>query len=69
VDSFAFKMGEEFLRVPASMASPAEDNATSKQSSAQLLISSIKAEVKKKHFSCGWNFSCFSAHSIELVLF
>src|ERR1700693_1078379 len=30
---------------------------------------SIKAEVKKKHFSCGWNFSCFSAHSIELVLF
>jgi hypothetical protein len=33
------------------------------------MVSSIKAEVKKKHFSCGWNFSCFSAHSIELVLF
>jgi len=35
----------------------------------QLLICSIKGEVKKKHFSFGWNFSCFSAHSIELVLF
>src|ERR1700693_2256280 len=35
----------------------------------KLLVSSIKGEVKKKHFSFGWNFSCFSAHSIELVLF
>jgi hypothetical protein len=33
------------------------------------LNSSIKGEVKKKHLSLGWNFSCFSAHSIELVLF
>src|ERR1700730_10189357 len=31
----------------------------------QLSISSIKVEVKKKHFSFGWKFSCFSAHLIE----
>jgi len=30
---------------------------------------SIKAEVKKKHISFGWNFSCFSAHLIERDLF
>src|ERR1700683_1971427 len=29
------------------------------------LISSIKGEVKKKHLSFGWNFSCFSAPLIE----
>jgi len=29
----------------------------------------IKVEVKKKHISCGWNFSCFSAHLIERDLF
>ena len=34
-----------------------------------LLISSIKVEVKKKHFSFGWNFSCFAAHLIERELF
>jgi hypothetical protein len=33
------------------------------------LISSIKVEVKKKHFSFGWNFSCFAAHLIERELF
>jgi len=33
------------------------------------LISSIKEEVKKKHISFGWNFSCFSAHLIERDLF
>jgi len=35
----------------------------------QVLISSIKVEVKKKHFSFGWNFSCFAAHLIERELF
>jgi hypothetical protein len=35
----------------------------------QLPISSIKGEVKKKHISFGWNFSCFSAHLIERDLF
>ena len=35
----------------------------------QLLISSIKGEVKKKHTSFGWNFSCFAAHLIEQDLF
>jgi hypothetical protein len=30
---------------------------------------SIKGEVKKKHISFGWNFSCFSAHLIERDLF
>ena len=33
------------------------------------LISSIKGEVKKKHFRIGRNFSCFAAHLIELDLF
>ena len=33
------------------------------------LVSSIKGEVKKKHISLGWNFSCFSAHLIERDLF
>ena len=33
--------------------------------SSQLLISSIKVEVKKKHISFGWNFSCFAAQLIE----
>jgi CRISPR/Cas system CSM-associated protein Csm3 (group 7 of RAMP superfamily) len=31
--------------------------------------SSIKGKVKKKHFSAGRNFSCFTAHSIERDLF
>jgi len=35
----------------------------------RFLKSSIKEEVKKKHISFGRNFSCFSAHSIEQVLF
>jgi hypothetical protein len=35
----------------------------------QVLVSSIKEEVKKKHISSGWSFSCFSAHLIELDLF
>jgi len=35
----------------------------------RFLKSSIKEEVKKKHFSAGRNFSCLSAHSIEQVLF
>jgi hypothetical protein len=35
----------------------------------QLLISSIKGEVKKKHFSAGWRFSCFAAHLMEQDLF
>src|SRR5579864_2504983 len=30
---------------------------------------SIKVEVKKKHISCGWSFSCFAAHLIERDLF
>jgi hypothetical protein len=30
---------------------------------------SIKGEVKKKHFSAGWKFSCFAAHTIEQDLF
>src|SRR5713226_3197861 len=32
-------------------------------------LGSIKGEVKKKHISFGWNFSCFSAHLIERDLF
>jgi hypothetical protein len=35
----------------------------------QVLISSIKAEVKKKHFRAGWSFSCFAAHLMERDLF
>ena len=31
--------------------------------------SSIKGEVKKKHTSFGWNFSCFAAPLIERNLF
>jgi len=33
------------------------------------LVSSIKVEVKKKHLSNGWTFSCFAAHFIEQDLF
>jgi hypothetical protein len=33
------------------------------------LTSSIKGEVKKKHNSCDWNFSCFPAHWIKRDLF
>jgi len=36
---------------------------------AQVLISSIKGEVKKKHVCCGRSFSCFPAHVIERELF
>src|SRR6267154_6146453 len=35
----------------------------------RLLNRSIKVEVKKKHISCGWNFSCFAAHLMERNLF
>ena len=35
----------------------------------QVLISSIKGEVKKKHTSFGWSFSCFTAHLNERDLF
>jgi len=35
----------------------------------KVLVSSIKGEVKKKHISFGWNFSCFSAHLMERDLF
>jgi len=37
--------------------------------SCQLLISSIKVEVKKKHSSAGWNFSRFAAHWMKQDLF
>jgi hypothetical protein len=30
--------------------------------SRQILISSIKGEVKRKHITFGWSFSCFAAH-------
>ena len=30
---------------------------------------SIKGEVKKKHISFGWKFSCFAAHLIERDVF
>jgi hypothetical protein len=33
------------------------------------LVCSIKVEVKKKHNSNGWNFSCFAAHLMEQDLF
>jgi hypothetical protein len=33
------------------------------------LSRSIKVEVKKKHISRGWNFSCFAAHLMERDLF
>jgi hypothetical protein len=32
-------------------------------------VSSIRGEVKKKHFSAGWKFSCFAAHIIEQDLY
>jgi len=35
----------------------------------QVLISSIKVEVKKKHSCAGWNFSCFAAHFVKQDLF
>ena len=37
--------------------------------SPRVLVSSIKGEVKKKHISFGWKFSCFAAHVIERDLF
>jgi len=39
--------------------------ANTRKATVQVSISSIKGEVKKKHFSCGRNFSCFPAHWIE----
>jgi hypothetical protein len=33
------------------------------------LVSSLKGEVKKKHHSDGWSFSCFAAHSCKQDLF
>jgi len=36
---------------------------------AQVPISSLKGEVKKKHHSNGWSFSCFAAHFFEQDLF
>ena len=36
---------------------------TFKKKSTALLVSSLKVEVKKKHISNGWNFSCFSANA------
>ena len=36
---------------------------------AQVLISSIKGEVKKKNRSNGWSFSCFAAHLNEQDVF
>ena len=39
------------------------------QNKSKLLVSSIKGEVKKKHISVGWTFSCFAAHLIERDLF
>jgi hypothetical protein len=36
---------------------------------ANLLISSIKEEVKKEHISFGWSFSCSAARLIERDLF
>jgi hypothetical protein len=42
---------------------------TGKESQTKVLVSSIKGEVKKKHFSAGWTFSCFSAHWMEQDLF
>jgi len=33
------------------------------------LVCSIKGEVKKKHHSNGWIFSCFAAHLFEQDLF
>jgi hypothetical protein len=32
-------------------------------------MSSLKGEVKKKHNSNGWSFSCFAAHLFEQGLF
>jgi hypothetical protein len=35
----------------------------------KFLESSLKGEVKKKHNSNGWSFSCFAAHLFEQGLF
>src|SRR6267142_2773726 len=40
-------------------------HAARQQFNSACLISSIKGEVKKKHISFGWNFSCFAAHLME----
>jgi hypothetical protein len=40
-----------------------------RKNSAQVLVSSIKGEVKKKHISFGRKFSCFSAQLFEQDLF
>jgi hypothetical protein len=33
------------------------------------VLGSIKVEVKEKHISFGWNFSCFAAQLIKRDLF
>jgi hypothetical protein len=38
-------------------------------SNSQMLVCSIKVEVKEKHISFGWTFSCFAAHLIKQDLF
>src|SRR5258708_789496 len=48
---------------------PSHDERFHTTNRAQCLVSSIKVEVKKKHISFGWNFSCFSAHLIKRDLF
>ena len=42
---------------------------SSEQNYCQVLICSLKGEVKKKHNSNGWIFSCFAAHLFEQDLF
>jgi hypothetical protein len=46
-----------------------EGKATSDTIAGQVLISSIKGEVKKKHISNGRTISCFPAHLMEQDLF
>ena len=51
--------------------SPVSDSPVCPRASgvANLLVSSIKREVKKKHICNGWTFSCFAAHLKEQDLF
>jgi hypothetical protein len=45
------------------------DELTTQDLERYALRRSIKVEVKKKHISRGWNFSCFAAHLMERDLF
>src|SRR5258708_5192417 len=45
------------------------ENRTTRVPGPRCPVSSIKGEVKKKHFSAGWKFSCFAAHIIEQDLY